>query len=351
MEVDGVTFVSNREVPMVTVIMPAFNAGKFISESITSVLAQEGISFELLVLDDCSTDDTAAKVMAFDDPRIRLVRMDVNMGVSAVTNKGMNLACGKYYARLDSDDLMMPGRLARQVAFMESHPQIGCCGGAVEVFGEGFKPYLVTYPQSDSAIRCAMLFGNPFAHSTLMARMDLIRQYSVFYDETLRHAEDFDFIERLSQYTLLANLPSVLAKYRRHVGQVTERQGQAILEKRGVVRSRHVRRVFPRLLPAQMALHDILAETDMPVERAIVQEVEELLLFYVKTGAVDSGIEKHDLDRVVSTKWLNVCHRARLGVSELKTYFGSPIRRLASQRCAGELALIAKCLRVSCCHR
>lgn len=336
---------NGNDTPLVTVIMPAYNAGAFIGESIASVLAQQAVSFELLVVDDCSTDDTAARVAAFDDARIRLVRMAANGGVSAATNRGMQLARGRYYARLDADDLMLPGRLARQAAFMEAHPQTGCCGGAVEVFGEGLEPYRVTYPQSESAIRCAMLFGNPYAHSSLMVRMDAVREAGVIYDETLRQAEDYDFIERLSHGTGLANLPEVLVRYRRHAGQVTEKQGRAMRDKRGMVRSRYVRRVFSGLLPEQVLLHDILAETDAPVDSVAVPEIGELLLYYARTGAERFGIGRDDLERTVAVKWLNVCHRAGLGARGVWRYFASPLRRLGPPRYAGEAALVAKWLR------
>ena len=105
----------------ISIIMPTYNCGRFIEESIRSVIAQTYTNWELLIVDDCSTDDTEEKVALFNDPRIHYVKNDRNLGAALTRNKALKMANGRYIAFLDSDDLWMPEKLAHQLAFMEKH--------------------------------------------------------------------------------------------------------------------------------------------------------------------------------------------------------------------------------------
>ncbi|MBQ8939706.1 MAG: glycosyltransferase family 2 protein [Paludibacteraceae bacterium] len=106
---------------LVSIIMPTYNCEQFIRESIDSVLAQTYTAWELLIVDDCSTDNTAAVMVSYTDPRIRYMRNDRNMGAALTRNRALREAKGRYIAFLDSDDLWTPDKLEKQVAFMRQH--------------------------------------------------------------------------------------------------------------------------------------------------------------------------------------------------------------------------------------
>ena len=106
---------------LVSIIMPAYNCGRFIKESIDSVLAQTYTNWELLIVDDCSTDNTKAIVSTYDDKRIRYMRNPQNMGAALTRNKALREAKGRYIAFLDADDMWLPEKLERQIAFMQDN--------------------------------------------------------------------------------------------------------------------------------------------------------------------------------------------------------------------------------------
>src|SRR5688572_20456536 len=121
--------------PYVTILMPAYNTALYISEAINSVLTQDFTDFELLIIDDGSTDDTVRIIKSFTDPRVRLIRQK-HAGIAAALNRGLQEAEGEYIARFDADDICLPGRLCRQVDFLESHPDYVICGGEAEYISD-----------------------------------------------------------------------------------------------------------------------------------------------------------------------------------------------------------------------
>jgi hypothetical protein len=200
--------------PAVTVLMAAYNAAEHIDAAIRSVLAQTLADFELLVVDDGSTDETAATARSFDDGRVRVVSMAENGGAAAARNHGLRAARAELVAILDADDLAYPERLERQAAYLHAHPECGLLGTAyhlVDDAGEvtGTVPVVCAPP----LLRWALLTRNMFAHSSMMVRREAALAAGG-YDETLRNAEDYDLWVKLAVRWEPAGLPQVLAAYR-----------------------------------------------------------------------------------------------------------------------------------------
>lgn len=208
----------------VTVFIAVFNGEQFLEETIASVLAQTYRNFELLVVDDCSTDRTAEILRAIDDPRLRVERNERNRGRTYTRNRGLQLARGEFLAVLDADDLCEPERLAKCVAFLDSHPQVAAVGSAATYVDEGGRPLFVNRVPTDSAlIRSRMFTVNCFVHSSVTMR----RRWALAvggYDERLSQAEDYDLLLRLGARHPLANLPEPLVRYRIHGGQVSQQK-------------------------------------------------------------------------------------------------------------------------------
>ena len=196
--------------PQITVAMPAHNAAPYIGEALDSILGQTCRDFELLVVDDGSTDDTAQRVADRADARIRLIRLETNQGRAAARNVALENARGAYLAWMDADDIAVPRRLEKQLAFLESHPDVAVCGGWLQYFHQSAA--LERFPRTPEDIRAATVFGSSVPNPCVCLRLDAVRVHSPRYDPALERAEDFAFWGDLllGAGQRAANLPEVL---------------------------------------------------------------------------------------------------------------------------------------------
>jgi glycosyltransferase involved in cell wall biosynthesis len=216
------------EPPKVTVVIPVYNREKYIGAAIDSILAQTFTHFELLVIDDGSTDKTQEVVQSYRDPRIRLVCNETNEGIPRTRNKGIHLAHGEYLAFLDSDDWAYPERLAKQVAFLDSHPDYVAVGAWMEWMDERGR-YLKRAkrkPVLPDEIAAQRLFRQGIENSTSMARTVVLREYG--HQEKYDVSEDFDLWARIAAKHKLATLPKILLRRRMHAGCITQEKAHRI---------------------------------------------------------------------------------------------------------------------------
>ena len=202
--------------PLVTVVMAVYNTEAYVGEAIDSILHQSFRDFELIVVDDGSTDSTAAILDGYADSRIVRLSQQPNMGLSVARNRAFEIARGKYIAIQDADDVALPHRLARQVEFLESHPEVGVLGSAMQLMDASGKPIGVKrFPASHGHLRWRLCFTSPIADTAAMMRRTLLAQVGT-YDPMMRFGQDYDLWRRVSFVTLLANLPDVLVFNRQH---------------------------------------------------------------------------------------------------------------------------------------
>ena len=207
--------------PAVSVIMPVFNTAAYLAEAIQSVLDQTFTDFELIVIDDGSTDETGTVAREFNDPRLRLYRNPTNLGAAATANIALELARGDLIARMDGDDIALPERLALQAAFLAGHPDITVCGGAIELFegasGVGGCPF------TDDEIKAAFIVaaGN-IMNPTTTFRRDFVMRHRIRYNPAHSVGEDLLFwVECARHGARFANLGQVLVRYRWHGGNAS----------------------------------------------------------------------------------------------------------------------------------
>ena len=201
--------------PRVSVLIPVYNGQVFLKEAIDCVLAASIDSIEVLVLDDGSTDDTSKILASYDDERITVIHQS-NIGLAATLNKGISLARGTYIARQDQDDLMLPGRLAKQVAFLEANPQVAMVGTWAEIRVVD-KPdeRAHRHPSACDVLRFRLLFDNPFVHSSIMMRADVVRGLGGYSEDKSRQPpEDYELWSRIAAEHHVANLSEILTVYR-----------------------------------------------------------------------------------------------------------------------------------------
>ncbi len=213
--------------PLVSVVMPVYNTGPYLAPAIGSILSQTFSDFEFIIIDDGSTDSSAAEIDSFAslDGRIRAYHQE-NQGVTEALNRGCRLALGKYIARMDADDVSFPQRLEREVGYLETHPEIGIVGSWVECINErGEAMGIRKFPVIPTVIAWRLLFENCVAHSTVLMRRSIIELLGLYHGEL---CEDYALWCRASHITRVANLPEVLGKYRLWDGGVTSEKTQAV---------------------------------------------------------------------------------------------------------------------------
>ena len=203
--------------PLISVVLPVYNVAPYIKEAINSILNQTIQDFEVLIIDDCSTDSTLTIVKDFYDERIIIVEKDENKGLIDSLNLGFKLAKGKYIARMDGDDINVQDRFEKQLQILENNPQIKACGCWLQEFG--FSNKIIEHKQNHDEIVARLLVSCPMSLGAVM--MDKVWALNFEFDETKVHIEDYDFWSRSSWSGKLYNIQEVLYFYRVHKSQVS----------------------------------------------------------------------------------------------------------------------------------
>lgn len=212
--------------PRVSVIMGAYNCERTLDASIESILAQDFGDLELVVCDDGSTDGTLARLEAHAarDSRVIILRSERNGGLSKALNRCVAASRGEYLARMDADDIALPERLSRQVAFLDGRPEVGWCGCGIDFFDDGGVWGKLQYPESPVAKD--YLLRSPFAHPTVVFRAELLRSAGIYEeDPRIGRSEDYDLFMRLYAMGHRGyNLPDRLFLYREERGSLKRRK-------------------------------------------------------------------------------------------------------------------------------
>jgi glycosyltransferase involved in cell wall biosynthesis len=204
--------------PIVTVLLPVYNGDRYLHAAVESILAQTFESFELLIVDDGSTDGTEAICRSFTDPRIRVVRHENNAGLVSALNFGIDLISTKYVARMDADDVALPDRLGRQIAFLESRADLVACGSWARELVDGRLRAVMRRPTGEYLLKTAWQ-PVPIFHPTACLRTEVLQELR--YRPDFIHAEDYDLWLRLCRHHRIDNVPKVLLHYRIHPTSVS----------------------------------------------------------------------------------------------------------------------------------
>ena len=210
--------------PLISVIMPVYNAENYVGSAIDSILKQTITDFEFLIFNDGSSDNSRQVIESFKDPRIKLYDYTVNSGYVAHLNRGIELAAGKYIARMDADDISVPNRFETQVNFLEHHPEVGLCGAWILQFEGADEPgtqVLYKYPFDHDEICVKLLRHNSFAHPVVMMRRSVLMEHGLRYEPDFMPSEDARLWSIMRRYTRLHNIQKILLHYRKHNNQIS----------------------------------------------------------------------------------------------------------------------------------
>lgn len=231
--------------PIVSILFPVYKTASFLREAVDSILSQSFEDFELIVLDDCSPDNAEEILDAYTDPRIVRYRGEKNVGLSNVLNVGIDLARGKYIARMDSDDLSMPDRLKVQVDYLEAHPEVDLVSVGMKLFGA--KEDVWVREQNPEKVKINALFHSPVLHASSMWIKDRFEEKGLRFCQEMVPAEDYDLWTRaLVKGLTLVNLPVVLYQYRIHPNQATTHTDKTAAKCREV-QQQYLREALPAL--------------------------------------------------------------------------------------------------------
>ncbi len=200
--------------PKITVAMPAYNDAPYIEEAINSILNQSFHDFELLIINDGSSDGTANIIEEFTDKRIRIIHFDKNQGRPFARNVALNEAKGAYLVWMDADDIAVHNRLALQLDFMSSSRDIAFCGGYMQCFGE--SKHLVRVKTSPEAIHAGIILYSSILNCTACMHLESLHKYNLVYHQELLRVQDYAFFAQalLSTPLRASNIPTILTNYR-----------------------------------------------------------------------------------------------------------------------------------------
>lgn len=304
--------------PLVSIVMTAYNAERYIEAALRSLRAQTLTDWELIIVDDGSTDATPAIISEIQnqDARIKIITNRENKGVSTSANLGLNAAKGKYIARMDADDLCFPGRLKAQADFLKKNAGYVLVGSGYQQIDANGAVQKVD-AQALSAWECnwVKLFRMPLIHSSLMFRRRIIQNNDIQFNENYAGAADFDFTQQLLRYGAGAVLPDIYVCYRMHPSNVSTTQRDKQQKAASAVSTREVTQTYPQLSPDDTALLFTFIHTNQHLSIDQIKVgllcLEQLEKLHLQRTKLTSRQQKRL--RAFTARWLsNACIRRRL---------------------------------------
>ncbi len=327
----------------VTVVMSVYNGERYLRQAIDSILSQTYQNFEFVIIDDGSNDNSAASIKSYTDSRISFIQNKNNIGLANSLNHGLALAGGNYIARMDADDVSLPGRLEKQVLFLDTHPSVGICGTWVETIGEP-AGHIWSYPTDDAAIRSLMLFESALSHPAAMLRRAAFESANLQYNPDYQRAQDYELWVRAANHTVLANLAEVLLYHRLHSKAV----GQQFLEEQIAfawrVRLGQLRRMGIEPTEWESTLHQQLSMWQFQVTREFILKTDTWLQ-RLQAANMKYGLYPFAaFNKVLSCRWWSVCNSAtRLGWWTWHIFSRSPLSKTGHQNWYQNAKFALKC--------
>ena len=245
--------------PTVSVVLSVRNGGSDLPIALDTILKQSFADFELIAINNGSTDGTGEFLDQVADPRIRVFHQE-DKGLAAALNRGISLARGRYIARQDHDDLADPSRIAKQVAFLDANPEHALVGTRAEIWiGDTPSGRVHDHPTEDEILRFELLFDNPFVHSSVMMRRSALDHVGVYSTDPSRQPpEDYELWSRIARHYRVANLPERLTVYREVPASMSRAGAQPFLEKLVTISSENLAHAAGAKAPQQVHI-DIAA--------------------------------------------------------------------------------------------
>lgn len=284
--------------------MPVYNVAPFLREAMDSILNQTYQDFELIVLNDCSPDDSEEILDSYSDQRIVRYLGRENVGLANVLNVGIKMAQGEFIARMDSDDISLPTRLEKQVAYLDAHPEVDLVSAGMQRFGNSDR--IITYTTDFEEVKFNAMSFSPILHASSMWRRERFLDNDLFYCQEMVPSEDYDLWARaLAKRLMLVNIPDILYKYRTHAAQVTSTNKS--WEKNRVIGYRYIESVYPGVSREQTARFYSLRTIKEPVELKTIckdLEAENRKVSFINPAYLHSRLKRYYQGRLYN--WMKI---------------------------------------------
>lgn len=310
--------------------MTTYNGSVYLKQTIDAILEQTFADFELLIVDDGSSDETLDIIRTYRDARIRCLVNARNLGISASRNRALDEARGEFLAMTDQDDLSLPDRLAVQVQFLEQHPEIDLVSTAVDFLRDGKRWRDPMRPlDRPCLVHMGLFFGrHNVTYSSVCVRQTFLRRHHLFFDPAFHYAEDLDLYLRIAQVGRMVTLSSSLVIYRRHAHNTSVRQYLDMSRHGRCVLARAYRELLDRTLaePEIERIWRVLVErhpaTSLVELEQIAEVMTEVLTAFLKRAGM-TEIECEALRNFAAEIWWSVVavsSRRRLGSAALRLF-------------------------------
>jgi glycosyltransferase involved in cell wall biosynthesis len=319
---------TSSSLPLVSVVLPVYNAGPYLGEAIQSILNQTLKELELLVVDDCSTDDSLAVARRYEaaDPRVRVLASPINHGRSFVDNWGQDEARAAYIAKMDADDVARPHRLQTQYDFLESHPEVALTSSNLQTFGESNTVF--TYPLSADEVRSFLLFNMPVGNPAAFFRRSLITEHGLRYDENIKETfgEDYEFVARVARVATIVNQPEILLNYRTFPASMKADFHARRTEKSNQIRERVLRQAGFTFSQREMHVHNTIAHYPFQLGDITLTEIHAWLLNLLSQNEQIKYAKSAAFRQVLADQWFRTCyHNPDRSTDNYQTYYGASL--------------------------
>ncbi len=298
---------SHPIMPLISVVLPVHNCEKYIKDAIQSILDQTYTNFELIILSSITSNEESLDIInSFADRRIRHIR-GIPQNLPIALNRGIEESKGVYIARMDADDISLPHRFERQVAYMQVHREIGICGTWAKTFGT-LEGHIIRHPIDSEIIRSNLLFQTSIVHPTVIMRRSVIREHCLRYDETLVRSEDGDMWYRSSQVTSIANIPEVLLMYRLHENQASSQDRDIQNKFRRILRNKQFKEIGIDMTDSEFFIHQTIASFGSENTPDFLLKSANWLEKIAEGNNIHKIYKPVILQKVLGEKWFIVCY-------------------------------------------
>lgn len=307
--------------PSVTVFMAAYNASKYIEVAVKSILNQTYQDFELLIVNDGSTDDTSEILESFKDERIRIINNLENKGLTYTRNIALQEARGQFIAIMDSDDISYPNRLAIQIDAFKDKPDLALYGGQAKMIDENQKEigFIKESETNPNLLKVKLLFHNTFVHSSVMIRTSVFREFGGYQEP---FAEDYDLFLRIAQKYAVGNSSEFVIAYRWHGSNISRTEGEKIVKQLLPIKEKLLKKIG---LKSTISQQKILTNPYI-WDDVSIYEYQELFRSLLSYNKKEKAFNEQLLEGIIFDKWYNaLIHLGR--ANTLKLFFSKPMFR------------------------
>ena len=338
--------------PLVSVNMAAYNAAPYIAEAIQSVINQTFQTWELIIINDCSTDSTVAEIAKFSDPRIKVFHNEQNEGIVYTRNRALHYSQGKYIAVLDADDVFLPEKLTVQVDFMEKHDDYGMVGTGFRFLYEETKTlsnHFCWYAKAEY-FPAILLFNNSFVHSSVMVRTALAKK--ILFKPLVKGfspCEDYQLFAVLANSYKIYNINQELVHYREHTQGISKSKNDKINEYTDKIIISQLKLLKVNPTAEELRLHKSICLAFDNLEWEQIKYIKKWILYLIKKNN-SSKIYDRYFDEYLALRWYEIAKfNANYGISMLFMFYSSSLslhpvidlkkRRFLLERCLYEFKI------------